>query len=65
MRKNINRKLVLRRETLRVLRDSELKRVVGGSQHYCPLDLDKLSVNVCPVVYTGPADTNPAEPKPL
>jgi hypothetical protein len=59
MRKNINRKLVLKRETLRVLRDSELKRVVGGS-HYCPLD--KLSVNVCPVV---PADTNPAEPKPL
>jgi hypothetical protein len=60
MRKNIKKKLVLRRETLRVLRDSELKRVVGGS-HYCPLD--KLSVNVCPVQFHN--TTTDVEPEPL
>ena len=47
MRKNIRKKLVLKRETLKTLRESELKQVAGGVVHQGALD--KISVNVCPL----------------
>lgn len=46
MRKNM-KKLVLKRETLRTLHESELKHVAGGVVHQQVLD--KISVNVCPL----------------
>ena len=55
MRKNV-KKLSLKRETLRTLRDSELRRVAGGIP---PDRLEKISINVCP--WAPDEDVNPAE----